>query len=131
MNKATFRAYREFCGLTQGQVADRQCVTIMTVKRWEREGDNPVPENAAKWIREQRRMVVALAERHRNVVLDMAEATGDKSAVLRYYRVQEELDMARHKAGLPPEDVGVINAATRLAGLLLEGDGFDVVYSYG
>lgn len=130
LNKATFRAFREDCGLSQHDVAARFGVQVISVKRWERFGDPEPPVEVCEWIIRRREELYEIAEHMAERALAVLESTGETSIVIRYYRTQEELDEARAAKNQPPENLGFINAASRIAAAILESYDYIIDFAY-
>lgn len=126
--KATFRALREECGLSQQDIADEFDVNRMTVKRWENPSltGSKLPDDVWAFVLAARG---ALHEDARSIadqiIGSMAGVKGPHGLTLDYYRTQDDLDAAQDGADEP---VGYVNARMRLVGQLL--DRAEVPYSY-
>ncbi|MDO4443866.1 MAG: helix-turn-helix transcriptional regulator [Slackia sp.] len=119
---AEFRARREICGLTQGDVADACGVRLLTVKRWEKLGEAEPPADAWEFLE-------GVEAARRAVVRQAVEAAAaDKPGAVRltYCRTQEQYD-ALGRGGGP---VGVANANARAVADLLESMGIAVAWAY-
>lgn len=127
--KATFRAIRELCGMTQSDVADEFDVDVRSVKRWESESVEGYEPPDAVWAfllecaeeleQEAREAVAAVKSMDR----------GDAPIAMTYYRTQEELDSVQLAAGLD-RSLGYANAITRRIMQLLHESRieFDIYY---
>lgn len=126
---ATLRAWREECGIAQQEVADRFGVNIRSVKRWE-SGRYDIPTDVAAWIAETREKMHDTAAVFAGRAITMAKEAGMPRVVVKYYRTQSELDDARSGSDMPHESYGYVNATSRLAASIIEGEGIGVEYYY-
>lgn len=129
--KASFRALRESCGLTQKNVADEFGVRTLAVKRWESETDhrNP-PDDVWEWLVELHQNMIAEARKAASNALALAEEERNGGPVrIRYYRTQEALDEWQLPAGLD-RPVGYVNAMSMRAAELIEDAGRETVMVY-
>lgn len=127
--KASCRALREECGMTQQDMADEFGVRILAVKRWENpsvQGHEP-PDDVWDWLVETRSSMVSESVERARHLIALAEGEGDEGPVrLPYYRVQEEMDAT----GQDDRPMGVVNAITRMTARLIEDAGRDVAIEY-
>lgn len=125
-SKASFRALREECGLSQQDVADEAGVRVLAVKRWEnpREPNQP-PDDVWAFLLACRDELVATAK----AMADSARDLPDGPVTLAYYRDQAQLDSVQLANG-NDRPVGYANAITRRAAALLEASGRKVTYEY-
>ena len=126
--KATARALREWCGMTQLDLADEFGVDVKTVKRWENPAHaSKYPDEVFAWLEEARSDMVSRA-------VGLAQGiAADKPArvVLPYYRTQEELDAVQLPVG-QDQPVGYFNATARMVADALIALGIDdVCFGYG
>lgn len=111
MEKATFRAMREACGMTQSDVACEFDVDVRTVKRWENPKAQPgVPHDAEAWMSEAYADMLMRASTIAATILE-TRAGGDKVS-LPYFRTQEDLDAVQLPLG-QDQPVGYFNATIR------------------
>lgn len=126
--KATFRALREACGLSQFDIADEFDVDVRSVKRWERQGDeNPVPDDVWQWMAVCYNDMMA-----RSLALADTIAAGHKDgtpAVLPYFRTQDDLDAVQLPLG-QDQPVGHLNATVRQVLCWLLKGGVDAWIEY-
>lgn len=131
MNKATFRAVREECGLSQQDVADEFNVDVRSVKRWEKgDSGNMPPEDVCAWLLSQRESLYATAEIMAEKAVELAKRTGESFVAVRYYRTQDELDAYRFGKGLASLPLGYVNATSRIAAIYIEDEDYHVEYFY-
>lgn len=125
MNAASFKAYREICGITQQQAADSCCVALITIKKWEK-GERSVPDDAASWIVDRYGEHLALVD---DIVSRSADLPEGSRVAVSYYRNQEQADIERPDAGerLPYQ---FCNAASRSAAEVLADMGMVVSFAY-
>ena len=124
--KASFRAVREECGLSQQDVADEAGVRVLSVKRWENPAEpNVPPDDVWAFLLECRDELAATARE----MADAARGLPPGAVVLTYYRDQAQLDAVQLEAG-NDRPVGFANAITRRAAALLEASGRKVGYAY-
>ncbi len=125
--KATARAMREACGMTQNELAAEFDVEVRTVKRWE----NPAhpsnfPDEVFHWLEAARAdmtsRAVGLAQ---SIAADKPERV-----VLPYFRTQEELDAVQLPVG-QDQPVGYFNATMRLVCDALLAFEVDACFGYG
>lgn len=125
MTPATFRALRETCGYTQGDVAEAVGVALRTVKRWESYDGEP-PADVAEWVLERvedhERAVEAMVE----VAEDARDRTGVSEVAVSYYREQMHYVVDGRDDG----PFGVANARARDAAAILRDEGFEVRFVY-
>lgn len=125
--KAGLRALREGCGMTQADLAAEFDVEILSVKRWENP-DKPheVPDPIFSWLSE---LYTELNENAMGIARSIA-ADGIKSAVLPYFRTQEDLDEIQLPLG-QDQPIGFFNAMMRRCADFLSTMGVDVSFGYG
>lgn len=125
MNSASFKAYRELCGITQQQAADSCGVALVTVKKWER-GERTIPADAASWLVDRYGEHVALVD---DIVSRSADLPDGSSVAVGYYRNQEQADLERPEGAerLPYQ---FCNAAIRSAAEVLADMGMIVSFAY-
>lgn len=126
--KATMRAIREDCGITQAELADEFDVLVRTVKRWENPAHpSSVPDDVFEWL------VTAHIDMHTRAIgiaRSIAEEHGDGEIVLPYFRVQEDLDAVQLPSG-QDQPVGYFNATMRKIADILAEMGLSVSFGYG
>lgn len=125
MNAASFKAYREICGITQQQAADSCGVALVTVKKWER-GERSIPADAASWLIGRYGDHVALTD---DIVSRSADLPEGSRVAVGYYRNQEQADLERPDGAerLPYQ---FCNAASRSAAEALADMGMVVSFAY-
>lgn len=126
--KATMRAIREGCGITQAELADEFDVLVRTVKRWENPAHpSAVPDDVFEWL------VTAHLDMHMRAIgiaRSIAEEHGEGEIVLPYFRVQEDLDEVQLPLG-QDQPVGYFNATMRRVFDILAEMGLSVSFGYG
>lgn len=128
-NKASFRALREDCGLTQQDIADETGVKILSVKRWENTNDDhQPPDDVWDFLLAARGALYQDAREIAEQIIQSVKAVNGKEVQLCYYRTQEQLDVVQ----LPDVDepYGYANARTREIARLLEAAEVQYSYSY-
>ena len=125
--KATARALREACSMTQFDLATEFDVQTRTVKRWENPAHpSKYPADVLAWLEAacacMRERAVGLAE---SIAADKPEYV-----VLPYFRTQDELDVVQLPAG-QAQPVGYFNATMRLVYDKLIALGIDACFGYG
>lgn len=128
--KASFRALREECGLTQEQLADEMDVDRRSVKRWE-SPHAPVepPDDVWAWLLAARGAMHEDARLLAEQIVENYRETGAREITLLYYRSQQDLD-AVQLGGDIDEPVGYANARMRLIARLLEQQEIPYHYEY-
>ena len=123
--KADFRARRMMLGLTQADVAEDLGVTVLSVKRWEREGFNDPPDEA--W-----NLIAYHEEMQARTVAEIVECFPDGAdATITIYRSQEEYEAVKAlHGGEGVETFGVANATAMEAARTLDALGVEVVFRY-
>ena len=126
MTPATFRALRETCGYTQGDVAKALGVALRTVKRWEHPDWQEPPEDAGAWL-------LGMLDRHDAAVdamVDKAMALvrehGLEAVSITYYRDQSQYDALGRDEG----PYGFINSIAREVALDLAVEGIETEFRY-
>lgn len=126
--KATARALREACGMTQLELAAEFDVEVRTVKRWENPAHpSQYPDEVFAWLEDARADMVS-----RGVGLAQSIAADKpERVVLPYCRTQEELDAVQLPVG-QDQPVGYFNATVRIiADALIALGVTDVCFGYG
>lgn len=128
--KASFKAVRERCGLSQADVADELGVSVSAVKKWENPSyQHEPPDDVFAWLVEMKDLLQSDAAILAGKAESMLRESGCGGPVaIRYYRTQEQLDAVQ----LPDRDmaVGYANAISREAARLLAEEGIDVEFHY-
>lgn len=129
-SKADFKALRELCGLTHGDVASALGVRNLSVKRWENPNTEPgwyePPQDAWDYLDEMRERMEARADSMTLQAIDARDRSGSSEVEVPYHRGRGEHNHDHDG----PEPVGFANAAARLAWLHLESEGFDVRFRF-
>lgn len=130
--KAWFRATREICGLTQQNVADAAGVRIMTVKRWEKQGQADPPEDVCDWLSTVRRAHDAAVDDICRTYLKRLRAAPEEHPVIpmEIWRNQEDADNSHVSAGREGSPYGYVNAIRKSAAERLRGMGVGVVWRF-
>lgn len=117
-SRADFKAQRDALGLSLHDVAELMGVQERSVRRWEAEGGNRIPD--AAW-----ELLDGLAERFDLAVQSAVEAaldSGAKNAELTYYRTQREYE----EHGRDEGHYGLANAIAREVAFELQVEGLQV-----
>ena len=125
--KATARALREWCGMTQLDLADEFGVDVKTVKRWENPAHaSKYPDEVFAWLHAAR---ADMCDRAMGLAKSIA-ADRPERAVLPYYRTQDDLDAVQLPLG-QDQPVGYFNATMRLVCDALLAFEIDACFGYG
>ncbi len=126
--KATARAMREACGMTQNELAAEFDVEVRTVKRWENPAhQSQYPDEVFNWLEAARADMVSRAVG----LAQSIAADKPERVVLPYYRTQEELDSVQLPIG-QDQPVGYFNATVRMIADALIALGIDdTCFGYG
>lgn len=127
-NKASFRAIREECGLTQKDIADQFGVRVLSIKRWENDKElSQPPDDVWEWLVETQESInneaLMWAERVINLAKDECD---DDPIYIAYYRTQEDLD----RFGQDNRPYGLVNTISRKAAAIIESAGYQVQFAY-
>ncbi len=129
--KADFKAFRELCGLSQGDVVQAVGLQgVRAVKSWEDPADSRKPNEAAwRWLEDRyaehvRAVDTAVEESVR--MLGDADGDGFAGFTLSYWRTQEAYDRLRGDGA----SIGVVNARTRAIAAVLSDMGYEVGFAY-
>ena len=121
--KASFRALREMCGLSQQDVAIVADVNKLTVKRWENPGNGwDPPDDVWAWLLS----CAGLQSQTVDAAVSAAVANPGGAVQITYYRTQEQYD----ELGRDEGPVGMANANSRLVAHRLMALGREVSFSY-
>lgn len=126
--KAWMRAVRETCGISQQDLADRAGVRVMTVKRWEKQGEAEPPEDVLAYLAQE-------LEAHDAYVRDMVDSLAgslgrDEKALVDIYRTQADSDREYEGTGEEPIPYQRWNACNIDAANRLRQLGVEVVWRY-
>lgn len=129
--KATFKAVREGCGMSQADIAAEADVTVQSVKKWENPSyEQMPPDDVWRFLLECRdAMHQDAREIAERIIQSCNDIEGAHDLTLDYYRTQEALDVVQLKDGAD-EPVGYANARMRLVGQLLDDMGVPYTYGY-
>ena len=123
-SKATLKAMREMCGLSQQDVADEVSVTVRSVKRWENpEAPQLPPEDVVEFISHAFKLHFDAINQTLEVVKDFDKAVDIQLTV---YRNQAQYDAVGRDNGL----YTVANANTYAVAQALINQGFSVSFAY-
>lgn len=127
ISKADFRAARDRCGLTQQDVAKALKVTDQTVRRWERDDNDWLPEDAVEWMLDRLQEHRIAVEAALDAAHEAIEVAPEGSAIiLTYFRSQRQYD----DFGRDPGNHFVVDARTREVAAILEAEGHEVRFAY-
>ena len=127
--KADFKATREYCGLSQADVARDLNVNVQTVKSWEHPQKWEIPADVVAYMELQ---AAAHDEYVRVAIEEMLRATrgipaSERPVIeLTYYRNQGDYDTRGRDVG----SVGVVNARARSIAQALRELGYEVRFCY-
>lgn len=131
---ANYRAMREACGLTTGDIMDEAGVSRTSAKRWER-GTDPVPEDVWQMVLDIKAEIEYEAREYASQLAAEVHAAqaehpdAEVSVPIVYYRSQAELDAAQLAEGFD-YPVGVVNAKSRLVFDKLRAMGIEAEFVY-
>lgn len=127
-NKASFRALRDDCGLTQQDVADYFGVRVLSVKRWENDKEpSQPPDDVWEWIVDLNNAITAEAQMWADKVITMADEEDNNDPIyIAYYRTQDDLD----RFGKDDRPYSLVNTISRKAASIIEAAGYDVQFAY-
>lgn len=127
-NKASFRALREECGLTQQDVANQFDVRVLSVKRWENDKEpSQPPDDVWEWLVKTRDSINSDACVWADRVISIANnEANDKPIIIAYYRTQDDLD----RFGQDDRPYSLVNTISRKAASIIEAAGYDVQFAY-
>lgn len=130
--KAWFRATREICGLSQSDVADEAGVNVMSVKRWEKQGEAEPPEDVCAWL-------LAARQDHDDAVDDICreyvmwlhhDSKLQPVALMEIYRNQRDANLERDANDWADMPYSYVNAIRKSAAERLRGMGITVRWRY-
>ena len=127
--KANFRAMRELCGRSQGDVAEATGVDTKTVRRWETPERNDPPEDAWEYLEKEYARHIAFLKyiynEAENLMDEHDDDPNDGYISIPYFRDQEQFDT---KGGSEGVDYERSNAVARaIAGVFTV---LDIPYSF-
>ena len=126
MTPATFRALRETCGYTQGDVAKALGVSLRTVKRWEHPDWQEPPEDAWAWLLDMQERHDAAVDAMVDEAMALVREHGPEVVSITYYREQSQYDACGRDDG----PYGFANSVAREVALDLNGEGIETEFRY-
>ena len=126
-NPADFKAYRDFCGLTQQNIADLLGKSIKVIKQYE-DGKIEIPDEAWEIIDTAMQKRDSAMETAFHLIDDIEKnkAADPKSITLTYWRDQLEYNQHGRDKGFYNQ----VNANARAVADVLRNVGFNIEFHY-